>query len=103
MEQGYQQRKEELGLNHFEGRSWRGFHHHACLVMLAYGFLTLEPLREKEAPASPGRKSGQPPRITVPAIRRALQRFLMPRAKPDCDYCNPYHYLLIQQSQILTE
>jgi SRSO17 transposase len=28
----------ELGLDHFEGRSWRGFHHHACLVMLAYGF-----------------------------------------------------------------
>ena len=49
--------KEELGLNHFEGRSWRGFHHHACLVMLAYGFLVLEQLREKEAPASPGRKS----------------------------------------------
>jgi SRSO17 transposase len=35
VEQGYQQMKEELGLNHFEGRSWRGFHHHACLVMLA--------------------------------------------------------------------
>ena len=29
VEQGYQQMKEELGLNHFEGRSWRGFHHHA--------------------------------------------------------------------------
>jgi SRSO17 transposase len=27
-----------LGLDHFEGRSWRGFHHHACLVMVAYGF-----------------------------------------------------------------
>ncbi len=42
VEQGYQQLKEELGLDHFEGRSWRGFHHHACLVFLAYGFLTLE-------------------------------------------------------------
>jgi SRSO17 transposase len=31
-------RLRELGLDHFEGRSWRGFHHHACLVMLAYGF-----------------------------------------------------------------
>jgi SRSO17 transposase len=31
-------RLEELGLGHFEGRSWRGFHHHACLVMLAHGF-----------------------------------------------------------------
>ena len=59
VEQGYQQMKEELGLNHFEGRSWRGFHHHACLVMLAYGFLALEQLREKEAPASPGKKASR--------------------------------------------
>ncbi len=56
VEQGYQQMKEELGLNHYEGRSWRGFHHHACLVMLAYGFLVLEQLREKEAPVKPGKK-----------------------------------------------
>jgi hypothetical protein len=103
VEQGYQQMKEELGLNHFEGRSWRGFHHHACLVLLAYGFLVLEQLRAKEAPASPGEKSAQQPRITVPGIRRALQRFLMPRAKPDCTYCNPFHHLLIGQCQILTE
>lgn len=33
---------EELGLDHFEGRSWRGFHHHACLVMVAYAFRKLE-------------------------------------------------------------
>jgi SRSO17 transposase len=103
VEQGYQQMKEELGLNHFEGRSWRGFHHHACLVMLAYGFLVLEQRREKEAPASPGRKSGEWPRITVPAIRRALQQLLRPMAKPDCQYCNPHYHLLIRHSQILTE
>src|SRR4051812_33261232 len=42
VEQGFQQMKEELGLDHFEGRSWRGFHHHAAMVMLAYGFLLLE-------------------------------------------------------------
>ncbi len=41
VEQGYPQMKEELGLDHFEGRSWRGFHHHAALVILAYGFLLL--------------------------------------------------------------
>jgi SRSO17 transposase len=37
--------KEELGLDHFEGRSWRGFHHHAAMVLLAYGFLLLEQTR----------------------------------------------------------
>jgi SRSO17 transposase len=42
VEQGYQQLKEELGLDHFEGRSWRGFHHHAAMTFLAYGFLLLE-------------------------------------------------------------
>jgi SRSO17 transposase len=51
VEQGYQQMKEELGLDHFEGRSWHGFHRHACLVMLAYGFLTLERLRAQSARA----------------------------------------------------
>jgi SRSO17 transposase len=61
VEQGYQQMKEELGLDHFEGRSWRGFHHHSCLVMLAYGFLLLERLRAEEeeedpAPDGPGKK-----------------------------------------------
>jgi SRSO17 transposase len=58
VEQGYQQMKEELGLDHFEGRSWRGFHHHACLVMLAFGFLALERLRIEPIPATPGKKGG---------------------------------------------
>jgi SRSO17 transposase len=56
VEQGYQQMKEELGLDHFEGRSWRGFHHHACLVMLAYGFLALEQQRQKRTRPRPGKK-----------------------------------------------
>ncbi len=33
--------KGDLGLDHYEGRSWRGFHHHAALCALAHGFLTL--------------------------------------------------------------
>ena len=39
IEQGYQQLKEELGLDHFEGRSWRGLHHHLTLGLLAFCFL----------------------------------------------------------------
>ena len=58
VEQGYQQMKEELGLAHFEGRSWRGFHHHVCLVMLAYGFLALEQLRARRGRPRPGKKGG---------------------------------------------
>ena len=56
VEQGYQQLREELGLDHFEGRSWRGFHHHAALVLLAYGFLTLERHRAAPAPQKPAKK-----------------------------------------------
>jgi SRSO17 transposase len=39
---GSQQLQHELGLNHFEGRSWRGFHHHACLAILAQAFLATQ-------------------------------------------------------------
>ncbi|QDV34402.1 IS701 family transposase [Tautonia plasticadhaerens] len=56
VELGYQQMKEELGLDHHEGRSWRGFHHHACLVMLAFGFLTLEQHRTRRGRSRPGKK-----------------------------------------------
>jgi SRSO17 transposase len=58
VELGYQQMKEELGLDHHEGRSWRGFHHHACLVMLAFGFLTLERHRARRGRSRPGKKGG---------------------------------------------
>ena len=38
-EQTHQQLKEELGLDHFEGRSWTGLHRHALMTMIAYAFL----------------------------------------------------------------
>lgn len=47
IEQGYQQLKEELGLDHFEGRSWLGLHHHITLCFMAFGFLTLLKHRAK--------------------------------------------------------
>jgi SRSO17 transposase len=59
VEQGYQQLKEELGLDHFEGRSWRGFHHHAAMTFLAYGFLLLEKLVAPPAPRRRGKKGAR--------------------------------------------
>lgn len=44
VERDYEELKQELGLGHYEGRNWRGFHHHASLCIAAYGFLTLERL-----------------------------------------------------------
>jgi SRSO17 transposase len=48
-EQMHQQMKEELGLDHFEGRSWNGLHHHAVLGMIAFAFLQHLRLRAKHS------------------------------------------------------
>ena len=45
-EQAHQQLKEELGLDHFEGRSWTGLHRHALMTMIAYAFLQFRRLNE---------------------------------------------------------
>jgi SRSO17 transposase len=52
-EQAHQQLKEELGLDHFEGRSWKGLHHHALLTMMAFLFLQTLRCEEKKQPESP--------------------------------------------------
>ena len=45
IERDYQDLKQDLGLGHYEGRGWRGFHHHATLSIAAYGFLTAQRLK----------------------------------------------------------
>jgi SRSO17 transposase len=45
IERDYQELKQEFGLSHYEGRNWRGFHHHATLCIAAYGFLLADRLR----------------------------------------------------------
>ena len=51
IERDYQDLKQELGLGHYEGRGWRGFHHHATLCIAAYGFLISQ--REAIPPSGP--------------------------------------------------
>jgi SRSO17 transposase len=51
IERDYQELKQEIGLGHYEGRGWRGFHHHATLCIAAYGFLISE--RETIPPSGP--------------------------------------------------
>lgn len=48
VEQNYQQLKDQLGLDHFEGRSWTGWQHHVTLTMMAFDFLALEMIRAKK-------------------------------------------------------
>ena len=51
VEHSYKELKDELGLDHFEGRSWRGWQHHVTLVLLAYAFLVLRRQRRKKGAA----------------------------------------------------
>ena len=51
IERDYQDLKQEIGLGHYEGRGWQGFHHHGTLSIAAYGFLISE--RERIPPSSP--------------------------------------------------
>jgi SRSO17 transposase len=62
-EQAHQQMKDELGLDHYEGRSWRGLHHHALLSMIAFAFLQHWRLTH---PAG-GKKISAPSRSAAPA------------------------------------
>ncbi|MEZ0059292.1 SRSO17 transposase [Bradyrhizobium elkanii] len=83
-EQAHQQLKEELGLDHFEGRSWQGLHRHALMTMIAYAFLQHRRL------AYAGRKkriNGPPPQPTMPAVRHAIVDLILRPPPQQCPYC----------------
>src|SRR3954468_14885714 len=65
-EQLHQQLKDELGLDHFEGRSWRGLHHHALLCLLAFAFLQHLRLGGKKGPRPRPRPDPRPGRACPP-------------------------------------
>jgi SRSO17 transposase len=68
IERDYQELKQEVGLSHYEGRGWRGFHHHATLCIAAYGFLISE--RETIPPSGP-RCAGRRTQLAIPNRRRS--------------------------------
>lgn len=83
IERDFEELKQELGLGHFEGRGWRGFHHHASLCIAAYGFLVAERCRfsppgwsprpgvpERPAGFRPRGSSRRPPRAAQPRLHR---------------------------------
>ncbi len=70
IERDYEELKSELGLAHFEGRGWRGFHHHPTLCIAAYGFLI------RERAAIPPQASGGAKRLAYPLAQN-------PEAPPD--------------------
>jgi SRSO17 transposase len=78
IERDYEELKQELGLGHFEGRNWRGFHHHATLSIAAYGFLVLERCLFPPSDNSPPLKAGyiqlQIPRVPSDYTPRGTTR-----------------------------
>ena len=70
IERDFQDLKQEIGLDHYEGRGWRGFHHHTALSIAAYGFLVSErspippsaSIQYALAPGAPSPKEGFRPR-----------------------------------------
>jgi len=75
IERDYRELKQEVGLGHYEGRGWRGFHHHATLCIAAYGFLVRERLLFPPSGAKTGALLEEP----------ALPEGFRPRGAPDPD------------------
>ena len=80
VERDYQELKGEIGLDHFEGRTWRGFHHHATLCAVAHGFLALR--RALFPPATAALDTPRGP--STPAADLAAANRLVP---PLCQTC----------------
>ncbi|QBN87256.1 IS701 family transposase [Xanthomonas oryzae pv. oryzae] len=109
IERDYQELKSELGLHHYEGRNWRGFHHHASLCIAAYGFLMRERLRSKKTPSHS--RCLQYPKVSARAGLAPMQRHhpnsiatlafglarLIARSLPHCPCCgvSPYQRIRI--------
>jgi SRSO17 transposase len=72
VERDYEELKQEVGIGHYEGRGWRGFHHHATLCIAAYGFLVAERAR-----FSPSTRVG-----TVELATPVLPATFRPRGRP---------------------
>ncbi len=75
IEQYFQRGKDDLGLDHYEGRSWRGFHHHLVMAAVAYLFVVMDYLRAKKT-------SG----LTWEQALRAMQPLIV-RSRGFCPCC----------------
>jgi len=93
IERDYLELKQEVGLDHYEGRGWRGFHHHASLCIAAYGFLISE--KETIPPSGPARArcgsrsavpAGYRPRGSAIAFATPHAELYRHAARPPCTH-----------------
>jgi len=85
-EQAHQQLKEEIGLDHFEGRSWQGLHRHALMTMIAYAFL-----QHRRLATAKRKKKNRRPAPTNPARRSHAILAMFARPPPQrCPHCRKW-------------
>jgi SRSO17 transposase len=87
IERDYEELKQEVGLGHFEGRGWRGFHHHATLCIATYGFLVSEKETIPPSGPYPSGRSQMPP---LPQGHRSkIAASAAPTSYPEFDRYSP--------------
>src|SRR5262249_21346370 len=86
-EQAHQQLKEELGLDHFEGRSWQVLHRHALMTMIAIAFHQHRRLETARRKKKNQRAAAQP---TLPAVRYAILELFARLPPQRCPHCRKW-------------
>jgi SRSO17 transposase len=83
IERDYQDLKQDFGLGHYEGRGWRGFHHHAALSIAAYGFLMAERLAAQSKETKKNFLECRLPAVPTDHVPRGRPTRAAPRARLD--------------------
>jgi SRSO17 transposase len=98
IERDYQDLKQELGLGHYEGRGWRGFHHHASLSIAAYGFLMVQQLRHPEGAGKKNAAQREEPALPTHYKPRGSPAHAAPRPIVHHDFAAAYRRRLAQDT-----
>ena len=98
IERDYQDLKQEVGLGHYEGRGWRGFHHHASLSIAAYGFLMEQQLRHPDGAGKKNAARRQEPTLPTHYKPRGSPAHAAPRPIVHHDFAAAYRSSLAQDA-----
>ena len=98
IERDYQDLKQEVGLGHYEGRGWRGFHHHASLSIAAYGFLMEQQLRHPDGAGKKNAARRQEPTLPTHYKPRGSPAHAAPRPIVHDDFAAAYRSSLAQDA-----